>query len=150
MSAIDLFPNSPLNQVRLNIGDFDGEYINDDVLNYILEQNSNDVSKSSISASEYILKNLAKLRDESVGPVSIRWSQVYKNYKELYREMLLKLAPTNGSEGGGLFFFGGTLKSENESFYSNTNVVGSPVKEGFASSFGEVLPSRSNPYSLEK
>ena len=150
MRAINLFPNSPLNQVRLNIGDHAGEYITDDVLNYMLSENSDSVSIVSILAAEYILKNLAKLRDESVGPVMVKWSQVYKNYKELYAKLLEELSPdTDSSTNTGLYFFGGTSNWQTEAFYSNSDNTPPPIRAGFGSKYDDILPSRASPYVLE-
>jgi hypothetical protein len=49
---------TPIEQVRLNTGDTDGEYLQDDVIEWLLEQSGNSVGEASIEALETIINQL--------------------------------------------------------------------------------------------
>jgi hypothetical protein len=143
--TITLVPDSTLNQVRLNIGDPDGALIADAVLSYLLATYDDDVNKVSIKAAEAILRDLAKLRDESVDEVYVKWSQTYEHYKQLYKDLLKSLGL---STDAGAFWFGGTSKQENCEFYDDVDSTGSPIKSGFITDTNDYVFDRNRPYSF--
>lgn len=145
--TITISPDTPLNQVRLNIGDASGELIADSVLSYLLTLHSNDVAIVSIKAAEAILRDLAKLRDESVDEVYVKWSQTYENYRKLYKDLLKDLGM---SASAGAFWFGGTSKEENCEFYNNPDNTGSPIKVGFISKTEEFTYDPDSVYNLTR
>ncbi|MCL7942237.1 hypothetical protein M8009_18315 [Halomonas sp. ATCH28] len=75
---------TPIEQVRLNIGDLDGDYLQDTVLEWLLEQAGNSVQEASIEALETILNQIAlNPQREKSGGFEV-WSQ---NIKALERRL---------------------------------------------------------------
>lgn len=132
--AIDIIPDTPRNQVRLNIGDADADYIADNVIDALLILTGNNVILASLKAFDIIIAELAKLCDEVTDEVNVKWSQKYANYKQLREDFLL----IGNRDVGPRFIIGGTLKSENDKFYNDPDTVKSPVKSG------DVLDADSN------
>ena len=145
--SISLTPDTPLNQVRLNIGDASGEFMDDAVITYLLTANDNDVQKVSRLALKSILKDLAKLRDEATDEVAVKWSQVYDHYWQIYNDSKRSAAL---SVEGGAFWFGGTSKTENDKFYNDSDRVGCPIRNGFVSRVDAFTPNCNDPFSLDK
>lgn len=145
--SISLTPDTPLNQVRLNIGDASGEFMDDAVITYLLTANDNDVQKVSRLALKAILKDLAKLRDEATDEVAVKWSQVYDHYWQIYKDSTRSAAL---SVEGGAFWFGGTSKTENDKFYNDSDRVGCPIRNGFVSRVDTFSPNCNDPFSLDK
>lgn len=123
---ITLQPTTTLNQVRLNIGDTSGEYIADSVIEYMLFDADDNVVRASLKAFDYIIAELSKLCDETTDEVSVEWSQKIEHYRQLKRDYL----STGEGAAGVNFFIGGTSKTNNNSFYDNSDNVVSPVKTG--------------------
>lgn len=120
--------NDPIAQVRLNIGDAETTYILDDVvIQYILDKNSDDITASSLEALRYIVSTLGKKVDEEVGDVKAKWSQLREHYKQLLSDLLrdpaLTLSPV-------LHFFGGTSITEVNRVRNNSDSNLPPLQEG--------------------
>ena len=143
--TISLIPDSLLNQLRLQIGDTDSEYITDGVLVYLLNENSNNVTSTAIKAVKIILADLAKLRDESVDEVYVKWSQVFDHYKEIYKNLIKS---SGLSVDAGAFWFGGASKADNCDFYENDDNFVSPIKTGFISEVKSLSYDPDHPFSL--
>lgn len=137
---ITITPDTPLNQVRLNIGDDTGKYISDDTINGLLLAYDNNVKSATLKAFDYIIAQAASLVDETTDEVSVKWSQIYKQYKELKASFA---KGDLGGEGSAAFFFGGTSKTENDKYYNDPNNTGCPIKVGDAFSDGDL---EVNPY----
>lgn len=60
---------TPIEQVRLALGDPDGEYLQDSVIQWLLTENGNSIHRASIEALESIINNLAlsPMKEESGG-----------------------------------------------------------------------------------
>lgn len=124
---VTMSPDTPLNQVRLAIGDTAAEYIADSVITSLLTAYSDDVAKASLAALDIIIAELCKLADETTDEVSVKYSQKLANYRQLKDDLS---SDSVRSSPNSLFLIGGTIKSKNDAFYSDSGVVKSPVRAG--------------------
>ena len=143
---ITILPDTPLNEVRLNIGDDDGSLIDDAVITYLLTENDDNVLLVSVKAIDYIIRNAAnQLADERTDEVSKKWSQIYDNLLGLREDLQIELV---GASGGSLYFVGGALKSENETYYNDPDTVKCPVRRGDNTTLPSHFVSDNDPYSF--
>lgn len=111
--------NGLKDQVRFLVGDTrpGDAYLQDEEILYLLERADGDVDLAAISSCEAILAYLARSRDETVGSVSIAFSQAYKNYQaklaDLKRQLVL--------DGGIQPFAGGISHQAKRQTYSNAD-----------------------------
>ncbi|QDP59448.1 MAG: hypothetical protein GOVbin4162_22 [Prokaryotic dsDNA virus sp.] len=106
---LDIDLSNPTNKVRAIIGDWDTQYITDANIDYLLQENNNDILLAADEALSLILSNVAMYSREEVGDVRIYWNEVYNQLKDrkdsLKKDVLY-------SKSKNLFTFGGTTKSE--------------------------------------
>src|SRR5262245_20769600 len=86
--------SSPKDDVRFHVGDTDScdQLLKDGKIKYLLSQSNNSVIAAAIRGCEMIAIKFARLADESVGRVSISFSQkskAYLNMKEALRQRLV-------------------------------------------------------------
>lgn len=142
--AIDGDTSDPIFQVRLIIGDVNEPYyISDDVLAFILSENSDDVYKTALQAVRYMISFFSKKFDQEVGDVRFKWSDLRKNYIELLEELTSN--PSMGAKFS-LHILGGTDLTEMERV-RKANMNPARVKIGMFSDIGTSAPNViDNPY----
>ena len=86
------YPLSEINKVRLEVGDIDAEFeiLPDDVYQYLLDKNSNNIRASAMDAAKSILFALPSMVRERTGQIEVYGDQWATNYREA-----LKLFLTN-------------------------------------------------------
>lgn len=128
MSIITGNPNDPVFQVRLYIGDTDSVLVADEIIEYALVNNSDNVKSASIETLKYILAFLAQETSHQVGDVLADYNKLYDQASRQL-DRLIKDPSFNPTLG---FFVGGTSKAEKERVTGNTDFIGSPFKSGEA------------------
>ena len=80
---------SPKDAVRFACGDTEEAYafLQDEEIEYLLGGVGNDPRKAAIQACEQILAKLAKKVDYTIGPESVKLSQRYRQYAQLYNRL---------------------------------------------------------------
>ncbi len=126
--TITTLPDTSAHQVQLIIGDTPEDFIAETVIQFILDNNSDNVNAASITSLQYIIGDLSKKIDEEVGDIEVEWSQRLKHYRALL-ESLLK-DPAFGFTPA-LHTFGGVSKEEIDRVRNNSDSKGSPIREGF-------------------
>lgn len=87
-------PSSGLkDQVRFLVGDTKAKdpYLQDEEIAFLLLQAGQDPSLAAVHACERIISQLARSRDESVGSVSISFSQAFAGYQVLLESLKVQL-----------------------------------------------------------
>lgn len=115
-------PGSNLkDQVRFFVGDTMAKepYLQDEEIVFLLMQCEQSPAAAAILACEAILSKLARSRDETVGSVSIAFSQAYKNYSDRLDSLRGQLA-VNGM-GGPLY--GGASRTQKAIARSNPDWI---------------------------
>lgn len=84
---------TPKDQLRLLIGDTDinEPLLQDEELEYLLNIYNHSPMNSAIRACELIMAKFSRLADESVGSVSIQFSQKVKSYMEMRNDLVTRL-----------------------------------------------------------
>ena len=120
---LDIDFANPLDQVRLNVGDIDREWLSDNTINSALVAYNNNVNSSSIALFEALCTYFATLADrEVVGEVQVYYTKLYERYKE-------RLADFKDTGGGVVptskafmpIIIGGVSRSQKESVLSNSD-----------------------------
>ena len=132
------------NKVRIIIGDTTNPFLLEDtVVDYILDTNSNDVDKASIEALKYIVASLSRKVDQEVGDVRVTYSQMLKNYKDLLDD--LQKDPSRMANVA-LPIMGGTTKSEIDRVNNNSETPNYGLISGFFTDTQSSVVDTDNPY----
>lgn len=85
-------------QVRFLVGDTKANdpFLQDEEIRYLLQAHQMEPNTAAIAACEAILSQLARSRDESVGSVSISFSQSLAGYEKMLARLKLQLALSGG------------------------------------------------------
>lgn len=85
--------NSLKDQVRFLVGDTkpNDPFLQDEEIRYLLQQGNMQPNVAAIAACEAIMSQLARSRDESVGSVSISFSQALKGYESMLARLKRQL-----------------------------------------------------------
>lgn len=77
--------SAPRDAVRFLLGDTDqaNPQLDDSEIAYLLDQAGNDPTNAAVLGANALAASYARLADKSVGDLSISYSQVSKNYKDL-------------------------------------------------------------------
>lgn len=120
---IDIDFANPLDQVRLNVGDVDSEWLSDSTINSALVAYNNNVNSASIALFEALCTYFATQADkQQVGEVQLYYTKLYERYKERLDDFK--------NTGGGVvptekafmaFIIGGTSKSKKQAIYNNAD-----------------------------
>jgi hypothetical protein len=134
------------NQVRVVIGDVETPYLLDDsVIDFLLSENNNNVNTVSLKSLQIIVASLAKKKDEEVGDVRVKWSQLYDHYRNLLDDLTKN--PSMGASLS-LHYFGGTTKSEIKRVTNSPETPKRPITSGY---FTDICPTQrdlNNPYNV--
>ena len=106
--AIDSAVDTPLAQVRLNIGDTDMDLMTDQTINALLVNNDNDIRKTTIACLKAIIAELAKQTRQEVGEIKLWAQDQFKQYQALLSEWQNNISYLDGMS---LHYFGGTSKT---------------------------------------
>lgn len=141
---IDIDPQSPVGQVRLIIGDSIEPYIiSDEVIEFLLEQADGDIMKAAKMALQFVIRSLTKAVDQSVGDISIKYSQMLANFRAIQDDLDRK---SNLS----VPIFGGTTRSEVERVRQSPESVGLFPRGYFSDYNDEGRVSCLNPFFLRR
>lgn len=104
--------NNTVDAVRLKIGDtdLDDPQLQDEEISYYLSEASSNVTKAASLASRGLAAKYARLADEVVGEVEVKWSQRSKRYLDLAEQLENELSSLTKSTP--LPFAGGISKSD--------------------------------------
>jgi hypothetical protein len=94
--------NSPLDELRFLLGDTDPDcpILSDEELNYILGKANNDMQAAVLASLQIIVIKYARLKDETVGDVQVKYSQIYDHYFDLLKKEQEAGSITSLSSGG--------------------------------------------------
>lgn len=113
---IDLDFSSPLDQVRLNIGDPDASWVSDNTINSALVAFNNNVNSSSVAVMEALVTYFATLADrEREAQVEVYYTKLYERYKNRLDEFKSGDATTIPSNKAFMpIIIGGVSRSQKE------------------------------------
>lgn len=99
--------SSPLDELRFLIGDTDAScpILTDEELNYIITASNGNMSAAYSACLQNIVTKYARLKDETVGDVSFKYSQIYDHYYKLLKDD--ETSGDIGSLGAGGIYAGG-------------------------------------------
>lgn len=123
-------PNDPIYQVRMLIGDTEESEVGDNVIQFYLQANGNDIYKTSVVVLEVLLRHLSNYVSEQVGEVRVSYEKVY----EIKKAILEDLKNNSKYKGGASFVVGGISKSKMQSYRDDSDWNGSSVYSGFYTS----------------
>lgn len=108
--------------VRFALGDTDPAafLLQDGEIAYLLEQNGDNVQRASIAGCLSLIAKLSALVDESVGSVSVSWSQRRAGYTALLATLQNQYARTGVRYRA---YAGGTSQTDKAAVASNTDRV---------------------------
>lgn len=144
--TIDTDLSTPLDQVRIIIGDLEGEFISDQTISALLLANDDNVNRTAIQCVRFIIADLAKCIDETVGDESVKFSQLYDHYRNLLSDLLIN--PAYSSVGIG-HILGGVSCSQANKVYSNSDSRHINIREGFGTRVNNTRLNPNNPFFLE-
>lgn len=79
--------NSAIDRIRLNTGDSEEPFILEDaVIQYMLDTNSDNEYKTTIQALEAIVAKFAKYTHEEIGDEEVWGQEAYESYRKLLRD----------------------------------------------------------------
>lgn len=108
---LDIDLSNPINKVRSIIGDWDSEWVSDDVIQHFLDENNNNIVLAAYDTISAIVNRAAYYVREESGDVEVYWQDLYPKLLDiknrLEKDTLYSRAKT-------LFYFGGTDKYEVE------------------------------------
>jgi hypothetical protein len=114
---------NPLDQVRLNVGDIDGEWLSDSTINSALVAFNDNINSASIALFEALCTYFATQADkQQVGEVQVHYTKLYERYKERldnFKDTGGGIVPTEKAFMA--FIIGGTSKSKKAAVYKNTD-----------------------------
>ena len=113
---LDLDFSSPLDQVRLNVGDADSSVVSDNMINSALAAFNDNVYMASIAVMGAILTHYSKLADrEREGNVEVYYTKLYERYKERFEQFKKDGGSTNPSNKAFMpIIIGGVSRSQKE------------------------------------
>lgn len=127
MSLISGDVNDPVYQVRLTIGDADGELVTDDVIYDVLNNNTNDVRQTSIYLLKAILAEVSGMINHQVGDVKVEYRLLYETKKSLLDSIIKDPAYMTKAFG---FVVGGIYKDKVLANRANLNLINPSVYIG--------------------
>lgn len=97
---------SPVCEVRFVVGDTveKKHFLEDEEIAFLLKRNAGNVGITAIRACEAICARLSRMRDETVGSVSLSLSQMYANYQNT-----LSMLRSQYQEQGGIVPYAGGI-----------------------------------------
>jgi len=113
---LDLDFSSPLDQIRMNVGDADSSVVSDNMVNSALVAFNNNVYMASIAVMGVILTHYSKLSDrEREGNVEVYYTKLYERYKDRFEEFKRAGGSTNPSNKAFMpIIIGGVSRSQKE------------------------------------
>lgn len=95
--------SSNLDHVRVLIGDIDtsDQLVSDEIINFQLTQNSNDVFLAAEAVCLGLAGKFARKVDTSVESVRVSYSNLYKQYIEMARRYKQQASSSSSASGGG-------------------------------------------------
>ena len=120
---IDLNFATPVDQVRLNVGDPDIQWVTDNTINSALNAFNNNVFNASVAIMQAMLSMFATKADREVeGQLQIYYSKLYERYKDrldVFKAGDATIAPSNKSFMP--IIIGGVSRREKQTIRANTD-----------------------------
>lgn len=122
--------DSSLDAVRFLIGDTDSEeeLIQDEEINYLLEEEAGDVIEAAVRACNTIAARFSRLADQTIGDYSAKYSQKAQNYREL--ALRIREEDTKSSVMKAVPFAGGISVSDKETTKEDSDRVKPAFEKG--------------------
>lgn len=113
--------SSAKDTIRFLVGDTVEKqpFLHDEEIASVLEDHNGDLEQAAIGCCEAILSQLARSRDESVGSVSISFSQRVASYEK----MLARLQRRYSLSGGYTAYAGGISRADKDNVSQNDDRV---------------------------
>jgi hypothetical protein len=114
--------NSPIDELRFRLSDTNGDdfFLSDEELDYMLFLAEGNVRKAYVNGLRQLVMKTAGLRDESVGEVSIKYSQMFRQYRQLLQD---EIASTAGFALDGGVFAGGIFTHDKQNNKNRIDTV---------------------------
>lgn len=120
---IDLDFATPTDQVRLNVGDPDMQWVTDNAINSALNAFNNNVFNASVAIMQAMLSMFATKADREVeGQLQIYYSKLYERYKDrldVFKAGDATITPSNKAFMP--IIIGGVSRSEKQAVRANTD-----------------------------
>lgn len=114
----------PEDQVRLNIGDVNREWVSDSTIISALTAYNNNVNNTSIALFEMLCTYFATLADrEVVGEVQVYYTKLYERYKERLKDFKDTGGALPSTKAFMPYIIGGTSKSKKKEIYANEDAA---------------------------
>ena len=118
---IDLDFSSPLDQVRLNVGDPDSKFVSDNTINSALTVCNSNIYNASIMVFEIMLSFFSTCPDrEMEGQVQVYYSKLYERYKDRMEAFKAKGSPSP-QRAFLPIIIGGVSRTEKETIRDNND-----------------------------
>jgi hypothetical protein len=119
---------SLLDHVRSLIGDIDStdQLVSDEIINFQLTQNANDVFLASEAVCLGLAAKFARKVDTSVESVRVAYSSLHKQYIEMarrYKQQAANSSSTSGGGGIGIPIVAGISISESDSLKEDSDLI---------------------------
>lgn len=120
---LDLDFNSPIDQIRMNVGDADSTLVSDNMINSSLVAFNNNIYMATVAVMGVILTHYSKLADrEREGNVEVYYTKLYERYKERFEEFKKSGGSTNPSNKAFMpIIIGGVSKNKKETIRQNSD-----------------------------
>lgn len=118
---LDIDFNSPIDQVRMNVGDIDRELVSDSTITSALVVYNNNVFNTSVAIFQMLCTYFATIAEkEQVGELQVEYKKRYENYKDRLKDFLAGNSTITPTTKAFLpFLIGGTSRSKKEEIYAN-------------------------------
>ena len=128
-----------IDKVRIEVGDMDKALpiLTDDVYQYFLDKNKNNIALSCVDAAKTILFKLSQQADDTVDILTLKGSKVAEQYR-LALQLYLRDPSMNPLLNNARAWFGGVSVSEMKANDANpdNNLIPKPWKDRSTSGFG--------------
>lgn len=121
--------SSAKDQVRFLIGDTTGtpvsmQILSDEEIEWLLSQYNDSPIQAAIRACETVIAKFSRMSDETVGSISIRFSQRAQGYRDLIADLKTRIATEDCTP-----YAGGISKSDKQTQEMNTDRVDPDFKK---------------------
>lgn len=113
---LDLDFSSPLDQIRMNVGDAGSTLVSDNMINSALVAFNDNIYMASIAVMGVILTHYSTLADrEREGNVEVYYTKLYERYKDRFEQFKKDGGSTNPSNKAFMpIIIGGVSRSQKE------------------------------------
>ena len=118
---IDLDFATPTDQVRLNVGDPDMQWVTDNAINSALNAFNNNVFNASVAIMQAMLSMFATKADREIeGQLQVYYSKLYERYKDRLHQFKTSDTPSTNKSFMPIII-GGVSRSEKQTVRANSD-----------------------------